>query len=337
MTMEFHIGPGQTYATTQAAHDAVHMLCGEAWFTEEVHLVKHRRIAEPSITILRMGIDAYDETRDPTEAYPYTIRGYSGALNDSVNTPDDAFGRGGVYPMCDNLIFRDIALEKPVPGNGIFLFWPPQGQEYWVPRDYNFTLLRVTTPALLNSIYMGTVGPATKRFKIDRCSLKSQYLFASFPVQTGTGTLLVRNSVIRVDTGMALPTYLPCNTHVFDNNILMGTGSFINIVGGSTSNFYFRNNAVELASLRLSSTMTFSDMRKNCYKYPLWYIDATSYTDIADWRTATGQDADSFVADPLVDVNGRLLSTSPCIGVGADLSADAVDPFNIDFDGQVRS
>jgi len=64
------------------------------------------------------------------------------------------------------------------------------------------------------------------------------------------------------------------------------------------------------------------------FDYNLYYSDTynfsnagTTYASLSDWQTATGQDANSIVADPLLRsaTDYRLQSSSPCIDSGINL------------------
>ncbi|MCE5211850.1 MAG: hypothetical protein LLG40_09885 [Deltaproteobacteria bacterium] len=90
----------------------------------------------------------------------------------------------------------------------------------------------------------------------------------------------------------------------FKNNIVSGVTTFVNFTnlaaGGLNNNLYANHTS------------------GGTYPYGL---NGTGYTSIAAWKTATGQDGNSSqVADAQLDVNGYLLSGSPAIGAGAELS-----------------
>ncbi|HNX38578.1 MAG TPA: right-handed parallel beta-helix repeat-containing protein [Candidatus Cloacimonadota bacterium] len=52
----------------------------------------------------------------------------------------------------------------------------------------------------------------------------------------------------------------------------------------------------------------------------LGYINTTTYTSLASWRAATGDDYNSLSADPLLNVDYTLRAGSPAINAGEDLS-----------------
>jgi hypothetical protein len=132
---------------------------------------------------------------------------------------------------------------------------------------------------------------------------------------------------------------------LIDNNETLANCLIDTSISGLTftsGGLYIRNNIAKCSSGLLINFGAFTViptvMNKNRYSHQAgaFQIGGVTYNTIGDWRTAISGDADSTVGDPGIDANGRLLPSSACIGAGYDLSADALNPFANNYDGQAR-
>jgi hypothetical protein len=106
----------------------------------------------------------------------------------------------------------------------------------------------------------------------------------------------------------------------------------------TTSNVYVRNNIFYNATESLIIFSNASDVTKFILDYNDLYqssgnigtIVSTNYTTLANWRTATSQEAHSIDGNPLF--NGyRIQVSSPAKDVGLDVG------INYDFDNHIRT
>jgi hypothetical protein len=129
------------------------------------------------------------------------------------------------------------------------------------------------------------------------------------------------------------------------NNVLIvpfmddAIGAAFNMSTATVPNVTMKNNIFYVTgceAVRVQQTGGTYDFDNNCYYRTdagdVWHWGAGSYDAIADWRTASGQDANAMEADPdFVDLNNDnvyLKGTSPCIRTGAGVSLTQ------DYDGQ---
>jgi len=127
---------------------------------------------------------------------------------------------------------------------------------------------------------------------------------------------------VLINTGASVELY---------NNVFQAGSVGVYVEAGAGASNIFKNNIFYnpgnwRGAIAVESAVTIvSDY--NCFYRATdlkWYWYGVEKTSIADWRTASGQDANSFVADPhMIDpANGnfKLNPHSPCVNAGTSVS-----------------
>jgi uncharacterized repeat protein (TIGR01451 family) len=145
------------------------------------------------------------------------------------------------------------------------------------------------------------------------------------------------NSVYIGGSGVASSS----NTFAFVSNVTTGTRNYVdNIFHNARSNASGagKNYAISLAATA-GATSNFNDLRASGTGGFTGVFSAVDRTTLADWRTATAQDANSISSDPqLVNPTGtaatvdlHIQATSPCVSFGTPVVA-----VTNDFDNDAR-
>ena len=323
MAIQFHVGAGQTYATVGSAVTAIAALYGSVWPSEPVDLIVHGTVDEGAY----LSIVGFT----PTLANPFTIRGYTGRDYD----------RGIIHYLMIGTAhtrFRDIT-EQSSLGDQI----EPSGSALSTTLRFS----RVKLVGLDVETYQGII---TGEILLENClQIGSLWGILNLRYNTvvSTGGLCIVRNCISDNTIFSSQAGVEINggNVIIDNNTAMN-GPVVNTLGYvltfTAGGLYIRNNIAKRASGLLvdfgPSVVVPTVMNKNRYSHQVgaFRVGGVTYNTIADWRTAISGDANSTVGDPGIDSNGRLLSSSVCIGAGLDLHADALSPFDTDYDGQSR-
>jgi hypothetical protein len=118
------------------------------------------------------------------------------------------------------------------------------------------------------------------------------------------------------------------------NNVFSATGD----VGNSTT-LGFMYGIYSLAANTAYLSINYNNYFVSGTRSMLGYIGATNRPTLADWQTATGQDANSLNADPLLATNTNLqpLPGSPVLGAGTAIAGIDVDILDVDRDDTTPS
>jgi hypothetical protein len=156
----------------------------------------------------------------------------------------------------------------------------------------------------------------------------------------GTNNLYF-NSVYVGGSGVASSS----NTFGFVSNVTSGTRNYVdNIFWNARSNASGagKNYAIAVGGTVPNPpglTSNYNDLYATGTGGFVGIFNAVDRTTLANWQTATGQDANSISADPqFINPNGtaatvdlHILGTSPCVNTGLTIAG-----ITIDYDGQVR-
>jgi hypothetical protein len=175
----------------------------------------------------------------------------------------------------------------------------------------------------------------------------------------GYGTQTLNNAVLRYcvsqndvnhasNEGGAIEPYGSVqNSFIYNNTVYFGTNrANVGAIWGATwgkfgsmSNTIFKNNIIYTANNALAMNMTYSTsgntFNNNCYWSTTGNVSilwgSTTYTSLAAFRSATGQEANGIQADPMLNAPGtggdgrlpltqyQLQAGSPCINYGANV------------------
>jgi hypothetical protein len=327
-TREFHVGIGQTYPDFDTAFLAVVSAYGGAWPLDEVHIILHGIIPPLPGAYPMIGIT-------PTLGFPLVIRGYTGV--------SDVFDYLILEQYTPNVTFRDVTMISPL-GGFVRHRTPATG------AGTALKFIRLNVPEG-NGFQVSSECPNIEgSILFDSCknTSKIMFTFGNSTLSAG-GSIIFRNNVsVETIYGTNYLFGAYAGTPMIAGGVLVLDGNLSNhclmqcpALSKTGGDIYFRNNIVTQWAgyypvMQVDPTL-FTEIDYNHY-YVQSATDGwgTGYHTLAAWQAATGQESHSQEGDPLLDANYRLTANSPCRNKGKNLSADAVNPFNYDRDGQPR-
>lgn len=250
-----------------------------------------------------------------------TIRNITATLNGSGDTAGIVIGYGN-----SNKIYDNISSDNN--GSGYEINWDSCNNEFYNNYGENNThhLLELwdnSNSNIINSNYGVNCG--------ERGILVN-----------GSSSNLIKNNLLITFTlsGIEIMRFAGLDSsqnNLIYHNTIIGDGTWTGGMGtrdeGTTGNIFKNNIVVTSTEASVNQVTIGNTFDYNCYystgSYEFIY-NGTTYNNLLDWQTASGQDTNSIAVDPLLTSDYKLKKTSPCINAGVDVGVKT------DYEGNLR-
>ncbi|MBI5216970.1 MAG: proprotein convertase P-domain-containing protein [Ignavibacteriae bacterium] len=300
-----------------------------------------------------------------TKAY-YGIyaRATSSGVNDALMITQNTIGSGNAADQIGKYgIDANQTTGSDISRNTIFNFIASISNPTGMLLGTGFTNSTVTRNDIHSLKYTGTSGYGGKGIDINTASSSSNVTIANNMIYDLLGdgwNVLSSDAVvgIRVLGTTGGVNIYHNSVNLTGNTDRAGTAnkSAALFVFSGTSNLDIRNNLLansivnslntgsrayaiaDSGSNAVFGTINYNDYYATGTQGVLGYISSTNKTTIEEWRTATGQDANSFATDPLFTSATDLhINNSPGMFSPAGNTGVAIGSVTIDIDGDARS